>query len=345
MSEPDAVPLPREGEVFFDVRGDSRTMRLSWYADSSVAVFSIWQGNRCTGTFRLPFADLVRMVETLQAGPPSREADRTSRHGGQPSYANAGYGQTVTYADAPGYGGGPPYGTGSGYGYGSDYGRPHDGGAGRGGDQHYSREYQAAGGGQGYGPPEHYGAPDGYGAPPGYGGQAPYGQADYDGGEAPRYVPDVAPQTGHHHAAADYVRESHGYADSRGYAEPPGYAESHGHGEAPGYAETPGYGESPAYSQSAGYGGPARHAEPTRYGQHHEYRGEYSGAYRGETQFLAAPPATSAPYQDEAQAGAWRDDRTEPQGEPGLPGYPAGPAKTEQAAPDWGQATASYRGR
>ena len=71
MSEPDAVPLPREGEVFFDVRGESRTMRLSWYADSSVAVFSIWQGNRCTGTFRLPFGDLVRMVETLQAGPPS----------------------------------------------------------------------------------------------------------------------------------------------------------------------------------------------------------------------------------------------------------------------------------
>ncbi len=104
MSEPDAVPLPREGEVFFDVRGESRTMRLSWYADSSVAVFSIWQGNRCTGTFRLPFADLVRMVETLQAGPPSRSVDQTPGRQGEQAYANArsetGYG----YPEQGGYG-------------------------------------------------------------------------------------------------------------------------------------------------------------------------------------------------------------------------------------------------
>ncbi len=121
MSEPDAVPLPREGEVFFDVRGESRTMRLSWYADSSVAVFSIWQGNRCTSTFRLPFGDLARMVEALQAGPPSREPDR---HQGEPAYANAdsdpgygypeppGYGDQASYAGAPGYGSGPHYATG-----------------------------------------------------------------------------------------------------------------------------------------------------------------------------------------------------------------------------------------
>jgi hypothetical protein len=44
-------------------------MRLSWYADTGVAVFSIWQGGTCTGTFRLPIADLPRMVEALQRGP------------------------------------------------------------------------------------------------------------------------------------------------------------------------------------------------------------------------------------------------------------------------------------
>jgi hypothetical protein len=69
MSASDAVPLPRLGEVFFDVRGDSRTLRLSWYADTGVAVLSIWQGGMCTGTFRLAIADLPRMVETLQRGP------------------------------------------------------------------------------------------------------------------------------------------------------------------------------------------------------------------------------------------------------------------------------------
>jgi hypothetical protein len=63
------------GEVFFDVRGSSRSMRLSWYADTGVAVFSIWQGGMCTGTFRLPIGDLPRMVETLRRGP----TERTSR--------------------------------------------------------------------------------------------------------------------------------------------------------------------------------------------------------------------------------------------------------------------------
>jgi hypothetical protein len=81
MSASDAAPLPRLGEVFFDVRGESRTMRLSWYADTGVAVFSIWQGGTCTGTFRLPIADLPRMVEALRRGPYGHDDQVT---GGQP---------------------------------------------------------------------------------------------------------------------------------------------------------------------------------------------------------------------------------------------------------------------
>src|SRR5438067_5028696 len=73
MSASDAAPLPRLGEVYFDVRGESRSMRLSWYADTGVAVFSIWQGGTCTGTFRLPIADLPRMVDSLQRGPHGRD--------------------------------------------------------------------------------------------------------------------------------------------------------------------------------------------------------------------------------------------------------------------------------
>lgn len=69
MSASDAAPLPRLGEVFFDVRGNARSMRLSWYADTGVAVFSIWQAGTCTGTFRLPMSDLARMIETLRGGP------------------------------------------------------------------------------------------------------------------------------------------------------------------------------------------------------------------------------------------------------------------------------------
>jgi hypothetical protein len=76
MSASDAAPLPRLGEVFFDVRGNSRSMRLSWYADTGVAVFSIWQGGTCTGTFRLPMDDLDRMIESLHRGPQGQRAGR-----------------------------------------------------------------------------------------------------------------------------------------------------------------------------------------------------------------------------------------------------------------------------
>ena len=44
-------------------------MRLSWYGDTGVAVLSIWQGDRCSGTFRLPVDELDRMVGTLRRGP------------------------------------------------------------------------------------------------------------------------------------------------------------------------------------------------------------------------------------------------------------------------------------
>ena len=73
MSASDAAPLPRLGEVFFDVRGSSRSMRLSWYADTGVSVFSIWQGGTCTGTFRLPMEELPRLVDALQRGMPGVE--------------------------------------------------------------------------------------------------------------------------------------------------------------------------------------------------------------------------------------------------------------------------------
>ena len=78
MSASDAAPLPRLGEIFFDVRGSSRSMRLSWYSNTGVAVFSIWQGGTCTGTFRLPMDDLTRLVDSLRRGVPGGQADEDS---------------------------------------------------------------------------------------------------------------------------------------------------------------------------------------------------------------------------------------------------------------------------
>jgi hypothetical protein len=104
MSASDAAPLPRLGEVYFDVRGESRSMRLSWYADTGVAVFSIWQGGTCTGTFRLPIDELPRMIAALQRGPLS---DARAPAGPQdvPRGATEPHGR-------PGLQGGPGYGPG-----------------------------------------------------------------------------------------------------------------------------------------------------------------------------------------------------------------------------------------
>ncbi len=110
MSASDAAPLPRLGEVFFDVRGSSRSMRLSWYSDTGVAVFSIWQGGTCTGTFRLPIDDLPRMVEALQRGPrgAALPADSHDLAGAPPHRAltGAATGPMPAMASFPDYGNG-----------------------------------------------------------------------------------------------------------------------------------------------------------------------------------------------------------------------------------------------
>ena len=92
MSMPNAAPLPRLGEVFFDVRSPSRSLRISWYADTGVAVLSIWQGGTCTGSFRLPMGDLPRMIAALQRGPDGPAAGGNYASPAAPDHAPPGAG-------------------------------------------------------------------------------------------------------------------------------------------------------------------------------------------------------------------------------------------------------------
>ena len=62
------APLPSAGEVFLDARGDGRAMRVSWHAEADVVVLSLWSGGTCTGTFRLPVADVPDMIDALRDG-------------------------------------------------------------------------------------------------------------------------------------------------------------------------------------------------------------------------------------------------------------------------------------
>jgi hypothetical protein len=163
MSASDAAPLPRLGEVFFDVRGNSRSMRLSWYADTDVAVFSIWQGGKCTGTFRLPMDDLSRMIEVLRRGPEGRAGrragERRERVTGGRGAADGGTGERRPEYGARGRGlGAAPGGAG---GYDSDKTVVHGGRAGT-GDYRAGQYGGADSGTSDFGPEGH--APGEYGS-------------------------------------------------------------------------------------------------------------------------------------------------------------------------------------
>ncbi|MFF0308418.1 hypothetical protein ACFYSC_13360 [Streptosporangium sp. NPDC004379] len=64
MSE--VVPLPSFGEVFFDERGQERVLRVTWH--EGTLVLSLWRGEMCTASFRMPLNDVGRLVDALDEG-------------------------------------------------------------------------------------------------------------------------------------------------------------------------------------------------------------------------------------------------------------------------------------
>jgi hypothetical protein len=55
--------------VFTDARGGDRVMRVNWHESEGVVVLSLWKGAICTGTFRVPAADLPHLLRALTDGP------------------------------------------------------------------------------------------------------------------------------------------------------------------------------------------------------------------------------------------------------------------------------------
>lgn len=66
------TPLPAAGEVFLDTRGSGRALRVSWHhlgsLEGDLVVLSLWNGNTCTGTFRLAVQDVPDLVDALREG-------------------------------------------------------------------------------------------------------------------------------------------------------------------------------------------------------------------------------------------------------------------------------------
>jgi hypothetical protein len=80
--------VPVEGHLygervwFHDARGQVRRMGVSGHPADSTMVISLWQGDVCTGTFRLPAADAARLISTLAYGMSESIADRPATSSG-----------------------------------------------------------------------------------------------------------------------------------------------------------------------------------------------------------------------------------------------------------------------
>jgi hypothetical protein len=358
MSASDAAPLPRLGEVFFDVRGNSRSMRLSWYADTGVAVFSIWQGGTCTGTFRLPMDDLARMIESLRRGPRGQRGAREApgadvagrevpagRGGpaqGAPGGPDAGQATVAmrlpSGPDAaaaprredrgePGYPPGPETGPGPAYGR-DPAGYPDPLSPGYPGEP-AAAAYPGGPGGPGDFPPGGRGYPD-----------VPV-TGDYRrGGTGPRGYPDEP--------SGEYRRpgSSGGYPAEPGYPADPGYPDVPVTGDyrrpAPrrpdeaGYRD-PGYPDGPATGDyRPGASGSHRRGDPGYPAAAEEYRRGTGGSHRREAGYPADPgyPAeTPARYSRDPGRADYPDES----GSGGSGGYPAVP---DYHGDEWDEDTA-----
>jgi hypothetical protein len=76
------VDLPdARSRWFADARG--RSLRATWHPEAGMVVFSLWQADRCVGTFRLSATDAAILRDLLDRVPSARspaEAARASVH-------------------------------------------------------------------------------------------------------------------------------------------------------------------------------------------------------------------------------------------------------------------------
>jgi hypothetical protein len=72
--------------MFLDERGAG--LRVSWHPERDLVVLSVWQDDRCVGTFRMPVQDVPRLSGLLAAA----LGDWADRVGGgpRPAEGNAG---------------------------------------------------------------------------------------------------------------------------------------------------------------------------------------------------------------------------------------------------------------
>jgi hypothetical protein len=282
-------------------------MRLSWYADTGVAVFSIWQGGTCTGTFRLPMDDLSRMIESLRRGPQGQRAAGLPAGPGEDAQDPADGRRPGPATSAP------------------DQGQP-------------TVAMRRPGGAEPAVPPHGESRPEA-GYPAAQGG---YGSGSYrrDSSGFPAYPANTG-----YSAEPGYPSEP-GYQDRPGYLADPGYPPDPGYPDGPvtgDYRREPasngaGYPDGPDYPD--GYPDPAGYPAGSSAS---DYRGGQSGSHRRDRGGYPDDPPDYRP----GQSGSHRRDPgypAEPSGYPSdpysHPDYPGEPAADDSGAypadPDYG---------
>ncbi|GII54631.1 hypothetical protein Pth03_30200 [Planotetraspora thailandica] len=97
--------MPSFGEVFFDARGQDRVLRVTWH--EGTLVLSLWRGEMCTGSFRMPMDAVERLIDTLDEGFAEAGGQYTDDNGQDPGTGpmqrqDGGYPQQSDYPAHPG---------------------------------------------------------------------------------------------------------------------------------------------------------------------------------------------------------------------------------------------------
>ena len=88
----DTPPPSARRDLFLDERGAG--LRVTWHPERDLVVLSVWQGDRCVGTFRMPVQDVPRLSGLLAAAL-GDWVDQADAAGTRPPEGGGGGGLTV----------------------------------------------------------------------------------------------------------------------------------------------------------------------------------------------------------------------------------------------------------
>lgn len=296
MSE--VVPLPSFGEVFFDARGQERVLRVTWH--EGTLVLSLWRGEMCTASFRMPMDDVGRLLDTLDVG-----------------YAEAG----DEYAEGDGEGGYPEEVEDPEYAEYAEY--P--------GTGQYARPAEATGG------PGEYGHEEPYDDEQTSYGHGPYAQEEtavatigpkdvlVARGAAPVADKLVASRA----RPADYAGPTVDLSDHQAQPVRSGHAPQPDFGPQSDLGPHSDFGPAPDFARQPDFGLPGDPLSRSGRSPHPDFapRGEHSG-----------PPLFPGPGEPSGHAPGFPPQASYPgqPGQQGVPGLPGQPARGQYAAPGGG---------